>query len=308
MKRKIRQVTPDELFNLRQEAQIATLEALLASRRWRHDELVFHGGTALRLVHNSPRFSEDLDFMVSSGLKLEGIGKNIKERILMGGRLPPDIKISIEKLKDEQRMFSFYVSATSERVVGKVLVKVEMWKTERNLLSEIQAVISSAGVSNSFVPASDLNEIMADKVFAQGGREYLKARDIFDIYWMMANGVSPIVAPKDIVRRFGIYDVGGVDKWLAKAAGRLASIDANAEMIAKDLRRWLPSVWPVEARLPEILECARSTIAHGIQTVERIKEMGVPIPNQTIESESHLGEQVDVAQAAGYEPSGCEPS
>ena len=29
-----------------------------------HDDAVFIGGTALRLAHNSPRFSEDLDFHI----------------------------------------------------------------------------------------------------------------------------------------------------------------------------------------------------------------------------------------------------
>lgn len=305
MKLKIRPMTPQELFDLRQEAQIATLEALLASRRWQPGELVFHGGTALKLVHNSPRFSEDLDFMVASNLKLEGVAKNIKERIQRDGRLPPDINISIEKLRDEQRMFSFYVSATSERIAGKILVKVEMWRTEQSLLSDIRAVVSSISMSNSFVPASELREIMADKLFAQGGREYLKARDIFDIYWMVANGVAPTITPRDVISRFSIYDVGGLDKWLETAGARLASIDANGGIIAKDLRRWLPSIWPIDQRFPEIIGCAKSAMSRGIQAVEQVRGMGLNIPNQTIKAAGHPAEQQGPGAGAvvGHEPS-----
>jgi len=47
---------------------VATLDALMASRRWAPGDLIFKGGTSLRLTHGLPRYSEDLDFLVNSSL------------------------------------------------------------------------------------------------------------------------------------------------------------------------------------------------------------------------------------------------
>lgn len=58
-----RQISASEAFDLRQALHVATLDALMASRRWEPGDLVFQGGTSLHLAHGSPRFSEDLDFL-----------------------------------------------------------------------------------------------------------------------------------------------------------------------------------------------------------------------------------------------------
>lgn len=55
-----RPMRPEQAFDLRQALHVATLDALLASRRWEPGELLFQGGTSLHLAHGSPRFSEDL--------------------------------------------------------------------------------------------------------------------------------------------------------------------------------------------------------------------------------------------------------
>lgn len=68
-----RHLTAAEAFDLRQALHVATLDALMASRRWEPGDLAFQGGTSLHLVHGSPRFSEDLDFLVNSSLKLNSI-------------------------------------------------------------------------------------------------------------------------------------------------------------------------------------------------------------------------------------------
>lgn len=48
---------------IREEVELAFLNRLFASPL--SDRLIFKGGTALRLVYASPRFSEDLDFSVT---------------------------------------------------------------------------------------------------------------------------------------------------------------------------------------------------------------------------------------------------
>lgn len=76
-----RPLTATEQFDLRQALHVATLDALMASRRWQPGELVFQGGTSLHLAHGSPRFSEDLDFLVDSTLKLSNIADAVGQRL-----------------------------------------------------------------------------------------------------------------------------------------------------------------------------------------------------------------------------------
>jgi hypothetical protein len=76
-----RQLTASEAFGLRQALHVATLDALMASRRWEPGDLIFQGGTSLHLTHGSPRYSEDLDFLVNSSLKLGAIGDAIQARL-----------------------------------------------------------------------------------------------------------------------------------------------------------------------------------------------------------------------------------
>jgi hypothetical protein len=46
-----RHLTAAEAFDLRQALHVATLDALMASRRWEPGDLAFQGGTSLHLVH-----------------------------------------------------------------------------------------------------------------------------------------------------------------------------------------------------------------------------------------------------------------
>src|ERR1700747_1336227 len=92
-----RTLSASDLFAPRQPFHVPTLEARLASRRWTPGDLVFQGGTSLHLAHGSPRFSEDLDFLVNSTLNLDDISSAMHER--MAGRpcLPPDTAIKVTK-------------------------------------------------------------------------------------------------------------------------------------------------------------------------------------------------------------------
>ena len=81
-----RTLSAAEAFDLRQALHVSVLEALLASRRWEPGDLIFQGGTSLHLAHGSPRYSEDLDFLVKSTLDLRATGTSIQARLGRGLR------------------------------------------------------------------------------------------------------------------------------------------------------------------------------------------------------------------------------
>ncbi|MDR3323760.1 MAG: nucleotidyl transferase AbiEii/AbiGii toxin family protein, partial [Zoogloeaceae bacterium] len=166
-----RQLSPTEAFELRQALHIATLDALMASQRWNPGELVFQGGTSLHLAHGSPRFSEDLDFLVSDSLNLAPIAASVCERLSDLGWLPDDAALTVGKTRDGRNPYSFVVSIGGENIIGSVRVKVELWQTNGRILSGLQVVVAPVRLARgalagmqTFVPTAELAEIHADKV------------------------------------------------------------------------------------------------------------------------------------------------
>ena len=61
--------------------------------------MLFQGGTSLHLAHGSPRFSEDLDFLVNSSLKLESLSKAVRSRLVGASWLTQGLEISVTPAK-----------------------------------------------------------------------------------------------------------------------------------------------------------------------------------------------------------------
>jgi len=139
--------------------------------------IFFKGGTALRIVHNSPRFSEDLDFSSpSTGIKRiedsmlttlneisrEGIVSEVQESKLTSGGYLAVIEFSL-----------------AENSVG---VRLEIYFRDRAKKGELTLL------ANDFIPpypAMILNQeqLVAEKIQALLSRQ--KPRDFFDLYFML---------------------------------------------------------------------------------------------------------------------------
>lgn len=270
---------------LREILQTATLAALMDSRRWEPGDIAFQGGTSLHLAHGSARFSEDLDFMVRGGLSLAGLSKQVHKKL----RLPPDIAadlgVTVTQGKDQRNPHMFYVTLSGPQVVGSAKVKVELWQSPsaalRSLQLKISTVASPAG--QAFVPTLTLKEIFADKVYALGARARIKPRDVFDLWWLCDQRAMQPTA-QALHTRLQIYPVASglvidtATAWLASAQQRLMdlqSADAAAD-VADDLRRWLPSSWPMNSQaattmlLPAVAQLKTGMqVMHGIVADER---------------------------------------
>lgn len=273
-----RQLTATEAFDLRQALHVATLDALMASRRWEPGDLVFQGGTSLHLAHGSPRFSEDLDFLVNSALKLDSIGKAVQARLEGTTWIPEGTRLTIGKVKDGHNPHAFVVSIGGPDVIGAVRVKVEMWQTKETALSAVKAVVApvklargpAAGMQ-TFVPTADLPEIYADKVFALAARPYLKPRDVFDLHWLGTYSGLRECSVDDLRVRLAIYPNETPSAWLEKAFARRTELREAGDAIAADLKRWLPSSWPLtRSSVKEMTETAVQAIEQGIDMMREI--------------------------------------
>lgn len=273
-----RPLTAVEAFDLRQSLHVATLDALMVSRRWEPGDLVFQGGTSLHLAHGSPRFSEDLDFLVNSTLKLDTIAKSVERRLEGTSWLPADTNLTISKSKDDRNPHVFVVSIKGPDLIGSVRVKVELWKTDEATLAAVKATVSpvrlargpAAGMQ-AFIPTAELREIYVDKVFALAARPYLKPRDVFDLHWIVNNGGPYECTVGDLEVRLATYPNETPENWLEKAAARLVELRGAEETVSADLRKWLPSSWPLSSvGVSAMIRTASEALEKGIETMEVI--------------------------------------
>lgn len=280
---KKRSLTADDQQRFRAILQSATISALMDSRRWQPGELAFQGGTCLHLAHGSARFSEDLDFMVRGGLSLRGLSKEVQRRLQHLPGVPPDMAVTVAPSREERNPHAFMVTLGGPYVIGSAKVKIELWQTNAAALNSlkllVRAIPSPTG-QQAFVPTLTLEEIFADKVYALGARDRLKARDVFDLWWLceqktMAMDTDTLCTRLDIYPGENMSRAQTAHQWLAAAQLRLADLHAapTAAVVSADLRRWLPSSWKMDDGV------AAAMIAMSVQKlVEAVAVMAARYP------------------------------
>ena len=152
-------------------------------------KLLFKGGTALRIIYGSPRFSEDLDFslfgVAQNNIKsfVEGLFIHVLSEMTM-----TDIKV---ELGDKIGATSGgYFGVATFRMFEYPPVSVEINVSSRNgkgITGEVDSV------ANNFVPTYTVihlpqKEIVEEKIFG-ALLERKKPRDFYDFYFMMRKGM-----------------------------------------------------------------------------------------------------------------------
>jgi hypothetical protein len=275
-----RHLTPAQAFDWRQALHVATLDALMASRRWEPGDLVFQGGTSLHLAYGSPRYSEDLDFLVNSSLNLQSIAKAVEAR-LEGAAwlLPAGAKLIVTKAKDARNPHTFVVAIGGADLIGAVRVKVELWRAPESTVNAVKTTVSpirlasgAASGLQTFVPTAELPEIYVDKVFALGARPYLKSRDVFDLHWLVSRGVAGVCTPESLRVRLATYPDETAAAWLAKARARREELASSVDRVEEDLKLWLPSSWPLtEAAVQSMVQSAITSLDQAVRVMRRIE-------------------------------------
>jgi Nucleotidyl transferase AbiEii toxin, Type IV TA system len=257
-----RVLLPQEQALLRETLQMSAISALMNARRWEPGDIVFQGGTSLHLAHGSARFSEDLDFMVRDDLPLHGLAKNTERWLRLPLGIAEDLRVRVSAIKDQRNPNVFDVTLAGTRVMGSARVKLEFWQTPARVLQSVQSEIATlrSTTAQAYVPTLTEGEIFTDKVYALGGRDRLKPRDVFDTWWLAERGAAALtleglrtrlqIYPAHPVASHAASQLATASRWLTNASvrlGELESKDAPAAL-AKDLQRWLPSTWPMNAR------------------------------------------------------------
>ncbi len=262
-----RHLTWEEALSAAEALQVALLDGISRARRWGRAELAFQGGTSLHLAYGSPRASEDLDFIVASDRGLDAVMKSALRhakayvRQAMGPEAELEIKArAVDPKTGENRNPRIYmVSFRAPVFLESVKVKVEFRVADPNAAasydSEVRVVRLSQeaqmrrpiklAISQAIIPTAQLSEIYADKIHAIAGREYLKHRDVFDLWWLDQQGAAlQGAALRSALRnRRDLYPKGPrIERdWANRLRARASQIlePTTLAVFSKDLGRWL---------------------------------------------------------------------
>lgn len=213
----------------------------------------FQGGTALRIIHQLHRFSEDLDFVLlkpapdfqwTSYLKaivLEfesfGVHLDVKER----AEAPGVVKSAF--LKEDS--FARVLELTYDRLPSDkqtILIKLEI-DTHPPEGSEVESAFLTYPYPFS-VLIQNKPSLFASKCHALLCRKYEKGRDWFDFLWYLSRN-TPINAPllKQALYQSGPYqgqEIPYNETWLQSAlANKVAALDWQAAR--RDVENFLRS-------------------------------------------------------------------
>jgi len=249
---------PAEALKLAKQVHVIVLDSLMMATSWSCEDAAFHGGTSLHLSWRSPRYSEDLDFLIArdiGGLNeiMERIQKIAQERV---SAIDPQYGIEIRtKTRDDSRMPAYHVVLTHPEYMGKILVKLEFWRVDREYLAGYPTTFRtplSPGdlVSTAInpVPVATLEAAFSDKLTAFATRPYLKWRDVYDLWWIGTQTDATVDlegAARLMLHNLSAYQtVDGKDP--AEVLREFAARDPQelAAAADPDLRRWVPeNLW-----------------------------------------------------------------
>ena len=261
-------------------AQYYFLDALMTDPGIQYEQIAFHGGTSLHFSWRSPRFSEDLDFLLARDAgEIHGIVKKAGEKVAEAFRAD-DPRFAIElqdKTRHDERMIAYSLRVSHPDYIGKSLIKVEFWRVTPEYLAKYPVTLRSpiqpgqmvSRISNP-VPAATLETAYCDKLTAFATRPYLKWRDIYDLWWIGTQTDAKLEV-STVVRQFlhnisAYQTIDGLSP--AQALRKFLENDSN-ELVNKadpDLKRWLPAaLWEkMHTRVTtEMVRYAR----HALQTV-----------------------------------------
>jgi len=156
--------------------------------------LAFHGGTALRFLYASARYSEDLDFALERARErydLRACLRAVRSELSAEGY---DVEVSIH---DHRVVHSAFIRFTgllyelglSPRREQVLAVKVEV-DTNPPTGAELTTTVVRRHVTLQ-LQHHDRASLLAGKLHAILQRPYLKGRDVYDLLWYLSDPAWP---------------------------------------------------------------------------------------------------------------------
>ncbi len=286
-----RPLNPTESREIADTLHRLVLMELMEAGDWSCKNMAFQGGTSLHLVYDSPRYSEDLDFLLANTFedKLLPSMKKVQRKVQswMAGKYP-QCKVEIkDRRRADNAVKKFDVVWSDPSLLGTVLVRVEFYAIAPDLVSsydaKLQAVDSEKMVRlHAQIPAAQREWIFHDKMHAIADRPYLKWRDLFDVWWLRTQsrgahgrGIDAPYQDPNFWKRAKIVNAmyGGTPEGLVPGLNKFLALPGEQIVAAadKELAPFLPpKLWERmhKDQLPaQILEFVRQEVKMVRQTI-----------------------------------------
>jgi hypothetical protein len=256
-----RDMTQEEKLNRAREVlQLTALKIIYDKEYFKN--LSFTGGTALRVLFDLKRFSEDLDFslvndkgydfgrMVSGllkeyelyGLKVEANPKDDKNVHSVFLKFPSVLKeIGLSALKDQKLAIKLEIDSNPPKggqVASTLVNKVYMFN----------------------IVHFDLPSLFATKLHACFFRKYAKGRDFYDLVWYLGKKITPnFILLNNAIKQTQGYDAAIDEKNLKSfLLERISKVDFLA--LKKDVERFLEDKSELKLLDPGLIKSSIETI------------------------------------------------
>lgn len=147
------------------------------------EQILFKGGTALRMIYNSPRFSEDLDF-TAVNIKTGEI-----EEIFINSILDIENTGIEAELKEGKTTSGGYLGIVFFRFLDfKGVIQIEVSSRKKGKIGSEMNLINS-----DYIPPFNLISLSQEQLSKEKVRALLeraKPRDFFDIYFLLRSHLS----------------------------------------------------------------------------------------------------------------------
>jgi predicted nucleotidyltransferase component of viral defense system len=189
--KKIKEFYPENLRSferhiLREYLQYKALEIIYNSKSG--EKLVFLGGTALRIIHENQRFSEDLDFD-NLGVDINGfqeLSDSVKEKLEKEG-LGVEIKTTF---KDSFRCYIKFTDILFKEEVSrhkdeKLTIQIDSFPQEYAFSPEL-FTLDNFDVYTK-IKTTPVETILSQKIYCILNRKRMMGRDFFDVSFLINN-------------------------------------------------------------------------------------------------------------------------
>lgn len=173
--------------NLREYLQHVILRALYEQKIFK--DWVFHGGTALRIIHELNRFSEDLDFHLKENNQDYNFGpiiKKIRKELQHQGYVISDSSINDKTVRSTFIRFNnlLFECGLTPHQNEKLSIKLEL---DTNPPQGYQI---ETKVVNTYFPFilthHKIESFLSGKIHALLQRPYTKGRDFYDLIFLLS--------------------------------------------------------------------------------------------------------------------------
>lgn len=187
----------DEFSVIREYLQILFLSVLYEQKE--SSKIYFKGGTALRLLLNSFRFSEYLDFtsLISAGEIKNLLGKTIKKINL----IVPEIEL--KQVKTNINSLTGFLKYKTTELKFPLNIHMEFSLREKPL-TEKEVVLETLFPISPYpiIKCLSWEEILSEKIRALMHRA--KGRDLFDIWYILSKGIE--IDWKMVNKKMALYN------------------------------------------------------------------------------------------------------